>query len=157
MLLQPLRWLVWLAGRLLMSLRYWVTVRGTEEVFRKPGPYLVLPNHPGFSDPANVLARLWNVFRFSPVANEANFQNVVLGPFAWLLRTIPVPDMEKASAEAHQRASAAAAEVVKALKNGTNVVVWPAGRLCRDGRERLGGTRAVSDILAAYPQTTVVL
>ncbi len=157
MLLQPIRWLVWLVGRFVMSLRYWVTVKGAAEVFRKPGPYLILPNHPGFTDPPNVLASLWNVFRFRPVANEANFQNVVLGPFAWLLRTVPVPDMERASAEAHQRASAAAQEVVKALQAGDNVAVWPAGRLCRDGRERLGGTRAVSDILAAHPQTTVVL
>lgn len=157
MLLFPIRWLVWLAGRMFMSLRYWITQVGTNEVFQKPGPYLVLPNHPGFTDPPNILAQLWNTFRFRPVANEVNFQNIFLGPFAWLLRTIAVPDMEKSSAEAHKRAQAAVAAVITALKQGDNVVVWPAGRLCRDGRERLGGTRAVSDILAAYPEVTVVL
>jgi len=157
MLLFPIRWLVWLLGRGFMSLRYWVTQVGTQDVLRKPGPYLVLPNHPGFTDPPNVLAQLWNTFRFRPVANEVNFQNIFLGPFAWLLRTIAVPDMEKSSAEAHKRAQAAVTAVIDALKQGDNVVIWPAGRLCRDGRERLGGTRAVSDILAAYPQVTVVL
>jgi long-chain-fatty-acid--[acyl-carrier-protein] ligase len=157
MLLQPFRWFIWFLGRITMSLRYWVKVVGKREVLAKPGPYLILPNHPGFSDPPNVLVCLWNVFQFRPVANEVNFQNPVLGPFAWLLRTIRVPDMEKASAESQRRAQLAVTEVIAALKAGENVVLWPSGRLSRDGRERVGGTRAVADILAAHPQTTVVL
>jgi acyl-CoA synthetase (AMP-forming)/AMP-acid ligase II/1-acyl-sn-glycerol-3-phosphate acyltransferase/acyl carrier protein len=157
MLLFPIRWLVWLIGRAVLSLRYRITQVGTAGVRQKPGPYLVLPNHPGYTDPPNILAQFWNLFRFRPVANEVNFQNPILGPFAWLLRTIAVPDMEKSSAEAHQRAQAAVTAVIDALKQSDSVVLWPSGRLSRDGRERLGGTRAVADILAAYPQVTVVL
>ncbi len=157
MLLQPLRWLFWIAARILMSLRYRVTVVGMEEALKKPGPYLLLPNHPGFVDPPNIFARLWPKFKMRPVANEVNFNNPVLGPLAALVRTIVTPDTDKASAEALRRAQEAVGQVAEALKQGDCVCLWASGRLMRDGTERLGGVRAVADILAAVPEATVVL
>ncbi len=152
-----INWLGWLLTRVVLSLRYKVTVTGQAEVLRKPGPYLVMPNHIGFTDPPNVWAHLWPLFHFRPVVNEVNFQNPVLGPMGAGMRVIRVPDMDRASADAHQRASQAAAAITAALKAGENVLMWPSGRLTRDGTEKLGGARAVSEILAAVPQATVVL
>ena len=152
-----LNWLGWLLGRFIVSMRYRVKVVGKAEALAKPGPYLVLPNHVGFTDPPLVYEHLWPVFHFRPVVNEVNFENPLTGWIAWLIGAVRVPDMEKASADAQQRAATASAAVVAALKAGQNVVVWPSGRLTRDGRERLGGARAVSEILAAVPKATVVL
>ena len=157
MLLQPLRWLLWLTGRVVLGLRYRYKVAGLEEATKHPGPYLILPNHPAYADPPNLLVHLWPTFRFRPMLLETNFQNPVLAPFAYLSRAIRVPNLEKASGEGRQRAESAVAEAVAALKAGENVIVWPSGRLMRDGVERVGGARAVSDILAAVPNVTVVL
>ncbi|OWK38369.1 AMP-binding protein [Fimbriiglobus ruber] len=157
MLLQPIRYLVWLLGRVVLALRYWVRVVGKDEVFRQPGPYLILPNHPAYADPPNILARLWPSFQMRPLLLESNFQNPVLGPIGFLLRAIKVPDLSAASAVARERAEGAVAAAIDALKAGENVILWPSGRLSRDGIERLGGARAVSDILAAAPNVTVVL
>ena len=138
-MLAPIRWLVCIIMRVVLSLRYRVTLHGLPEVLAKPGPYLILPNHPAYADPPNMLARLWLSFKMRPLFLETNFHNPVLAPFAWLLRGIRVPDTDKASAEVRQRAEAAAGTVVETLKAGENVIIWPSGRLTRDGREHLSG------------------
>ncbi|HEY3788290.1 MAG TPA: 1-acyl-sn-glycerol-3-phosphate acyltransferase, partial [Urbifossiella sp.] len=152
-----IRWIVATIMRLVLSLRYRVKLHGLPEVLQHGGPYLILPNHPAYADPPNLLSRLWPYFETRPLFLETNFQNPVLAPFAWLMRGIRVPDTDKASAEARQRAEAAANSVIDALKAGENVIVWPSGRLSRDGREHLGGARTVADVLAAFPKVTVVL
>ena len=63
----------------------------------------------------------------------------------------------RASVTDRARAEAAVAETIAALKAGENVVLWPSGRLTRDGSERLGGARTAADVLAAVPEVTVVL
>ena len=157
MLLWPVRWLAWLLTRAVLSLRYRVTVTGKREVFRHPGPYLILPNHPAFADPINLITHLWPAFRIRPLVLETNFRNPVLAPFAWILRAIKIPALVTASAEERKQAEEAMANVIAALKAGENVVLWPSGRLSRDGREHVGGARAAADILAAVPNATVVL
>ena len=152
-----IRWAMWVPIRILLSLRYWVTIRGKDEVLNRPGPYLILPNHPAFIEPPNLLVRLWPAFHMRPMLLETNFQNPILAPFMWLIRGIRVPDTERASAEARQRAEGAVQAAIDALKAGENVIVWPSGRLQRDGVERLGGARTVADVLAAVPHVTVVL
>jgi long-chain-fatty-acid--[acyl-carrier-protein] ligase len=116
-----------------------------------------MPNHPAYADPPNVLLRLWPKFQMRPLLLETNFQNPLLGPFGWLLRAIKVPDLDRASADARQRAEQAVATVAESLKSKHNVILWPSGRLSRDGKEHLGGARSAADILAAVPEVTVVL
>ncbi len=156
-MLRLIRCVGWLLARCVLALRYSVRVKGKAEVLAKPGPYLILPNHIGFTDPPTVIVHLWPLFDARPVANEINFGDPVLGTMAAILRTIKVPDMEKASADAAKRAADAATRIADALKAGDNVLLWPSGRLTRDGVERMGGVRAVSDVLAMAPNTTVVL
>lgn len=157
MLLQPIRWLAWFLVRTLLAGRYRIRVNGLEKATEAPGPYLVLPNHPGFVDPPLLLMRFWPRFRFRPMLLETNFRNPVLRPFVPLLRSIIVPDVDRASVEARSQAEAAVAAAVEALKAGDNVILWPTGRLSRDGAEHIGGNRSVADILAGAPNTTVIL
>lgn len=157
MLLAPIRWAAWAVLRFLLSLRYKVKIVGAEAVLTRPGPYLIMPNHPAFVDPPNLLVRLWSIFRMRPLLLETNFQNPLFAPLAWLLRGIKMPDIVKASAEDKRRAEEAVGEVIAALRRGENVILWPSGRLTRDGSERLGGARTAADVLAAVPNCTVVL
>lgn len=141
----------------ILQLRYSVTLHGLDEVRRHPGPYLVLPSHPAYMDPPNVVANLWPTFRLRPMLLETNFKNPVLRPFAWLLRAIKVPELERASAEARRRAEAAVQAVADALAAGDNVVLWPSGTLSRDGKDSIGAARTAADVLRAVPHATVVL
>lgn len=156
-MLWPIRWALWAACRVLLALRYRLTLSGVDEVFRHPGPYLILPNHPALMDPPNLLVRLWPRFQMRPMLLETNFRNPVLAPIMSLARGIKVPDTDTASAEARQKAEEAVGAVADALRAGENVILWPSGRLQRDGVERLGGARTAADVLAAVPGVTVVL
>jgi long-chain-fatty-acid--[acyl-carrier-protein] ligase len=144
-------------AQFLLGLRYRAQVVGTAEVLKHPGPYLILPSHPAYSDPPNVIANLWRTFQMRPMLLETNFRSPLLAPLAWLLRAIKVPETEKASAEARQRAEGAVQEVIAALKAGDNVVLWPSGTLSRDGKDYLYAARTASDVLKAVPYTTLVL
>ncbi len=156
-MLWPVRWLAWAVLRLLLSLRYKLRIVGAEDVRKRPGPYLIMPNHPAFTDPPNLLVRLWPIFKMRPLLLETNFQSPLFAPLAWMLRGIKMPDIVKASVEDKRRAEAAVGEVIAALRAGENVILWPSGRLTRDGSERLGGARTAADVLAAVPNCTVVL
>jgi acyl-CoA synthetase (AMP-forming)/AMP-acid ligase II/1-acyl-sn-glycerol-3-phosphate acyltransferase/acyl carrier protein len=151
------RWVLWALIRALLSLRYWLSIRGLPEVLQRPGPYLILPNHPAFIEPPNLLIRLFPSFRMRPMLLETNFQSPILAPFARLIRGIRVPDTDRASAEARTRAEGAVQAAIDALKSGENIIIWASGRLQRDGVERLGGARTVADVLAAVPGVTVIV
>jgi long-chain-fatty-acid--[acyl-carrier-protein] ligase len=154
---RPLQWLLLLFAKIVLGLRYRVRVTGLAEATRKPGPYLILPSHPAYSDPPNLLRALWGTFRMRPMLLETNFENPLLAPFAWVLWAIKVPDLDRASAEARQRTEAAVQTVIDALKADNSVVLWPSGTLSRDGADHLGAARTASDVLKAVPNTTVVL
>lgn len=156
-MLWAVRWVAWAFLRVLLSLRYKLTLVGVEEVFKRPGPYLIMPNHPAYADPPNLLVRLWPRFKARPLLLESNFKSPLFAPISWLLRGIKMPDIVKASAEDKRRAEEAVGEVIATLRAGGNVILWPSGRLTRDGAERLGGARTAADVLAAVPNATVVL
>jgi len=157
MFLQLLRWWVWFLGKTIFWMRYRVTVVGKQAVFAKPGPYLILPNHPAYSDPPNLCLQLWPAFQFRPLALETNFQSPLLKPLAWMAEAIQIPDLDKASGAARDRMRASIEIIAQILRSGKNVLIWPSGRLMRDGLEHIGGARAVAELLAAVPETTVVL
>ena len=124
----------------------------------KPGPYLILPNHPAYIDPPNVLAHLWPTFRMRPMLLETNFENPFLAPFAWLLRGDP-----RAGHRPGQRRGPAADRGRRRHRHRR-----PEGRRQRHpladrhavratGPSYLGAARTAADVLAAVPNATVVL
>jgi long-chain-fatty-acid--[acyl-carrier-protein] ligase len=152
-----LRYALWLLARVVLWLRYRVRVHGLDRVRGLKGPILVLPNHPGYVDPALVLTALWPALRPRPMLAEGMFRNPILYPVMKLLRAVRVPDLERASAQARQRTEQAVAEVAAGLRRGENFLVWPAGHVERDGAEHLAGARAAAEILQAAPEAQVVL
>ena len=103
-MLWAMRWAAWALLRFLLSLRYKVTLVGVGDVLKRPGPYLIMPNHPAYTDPPNLIVRLWPVFKMRPLLLETNFRSPLFAPFAWLLRGIKMPDIVKASSEDKRRA-----------------------------------------------------
>ncbi|MFO0880952.1 MAG: AMP-binding protein [Gemmataceae bacterium] len=152
-----LRTLLWLFARCLISLRYRVRVQGLEKVRHLPGPLLILPNHPAFIDPPTLMTWLFPVLHPRPLLFEGNFTNPLMRFVAVLLDALKVPDLDQTSAEARKRTTEAIEGVKEALRGGRNVILWPSGRLQRDGIERLGAARTLSDVLKGVPQAQMVL
>jgi long-chain-fatty-acid--[acyl-carrier-protein] ligase len=161
-----LRWLrsaFWTVSRLILSLRYRVRVHGLEQARALKGPVLIVPNHPGYIDPAVVVSALWSALRPRPMIWEGLFfhpeylRSPLSTPIVNVLGAVLMPDLERPSAEARARAEQAIAGVVEGLGRGENFVMWPAGQLQRDNVERLRSARALTDILRAAPDVNVLL
>jgi long-chain-fatty-acid--[acyl-carrier-protein] ligase len=152
-----LSFVLWLLTRLVVPLRYRIRVQGWEQLRDLPGPILLLPNHPGFIDPVLILTTFFRTFHPRPLLYEENFRNPVFHALMKLLQAVPVPDLDRPSSEARQRAEGAVAAVIQGLRNGDNFVLWPSGHVQHDGVERLGSARALTDILLAVPEANVLL
>ncbi len=156
-MLQAVRYVAWALTRLLVWLRYHIRVDGLEQLRDLPRPVLVLPNHPAYIDPVLVITVLWPYLRPRPLLYEGYFQNPFLYPVMKVLNALRVPDLERPSAKARARAQEAIASVIEGLRRGESEILWPAGHVQHDGVERLGGARAVAEVLRAVPEASVVL
>ena len=156
-MLHLIRHLLSYLARGVLSLRYRVRVRGLAEVRKLEGPLLILPNHPAYVDPPIVLSSLFRALQPRPLLYEGHFKNPLLYLFMPLLDALRVPGLDQASAEARARTEAALDGVKQALREGQNVILWPAGHITRTGVEKLGANRTVSDVLREVPETKVVL
>jgi long-chain-fatty-acid--[acyl-carrier-protein] ligase len=158
-----LRSLFWSVARLVLALRYRVRTRGLEQVRDLKGPVLILPNHPAYIDPPLVMSVLWPVLRPRPLIYEGVFRNPgyfprpLNGLLIKLLDPLLVPDLNRPSARARARAEQAIAAVIDGLRKGQHQILWPAGHVQPDGVERLRAARALTEILKAVPEVTLVL
>ncbi|HXG12505.1 MAG TPA: AMP-binding protein [Gemmataceae bacterium] len=145
-----------LIARMILRLRYRIRLHGAEQLHGVKGPALIVPNHPAYIDPAIVTPTLWQWLRPRPVLYEGNFPPLLLSLLVKLFRAVTVPGLEQASTRARERAQQAVNEVIEGLRRGENFLLWPAGRVQRDGVERLGGTRSAADILRAVPEAELI-
>jgi long-chain-fatty-acid--[acyl-carrier-protein] ligase len=152
-----LRYSFWVFARLVLPLRYRIRVHGWEQLRSVKSGALILPNHPGYIDPAILLMKFWPSLRPRPLVFRSESSGFMFDWFLKLLNALPVPDLDKPSAEARAAAEQAIQGVIQGLRRGENFIIWPAGHVQRDGTERFGGARAVSDILQAVPEAQVVL
>lgn len=144
-------------GRALVWLRYRVEVKGLEQLRHIRGPALVVPNHPGFIDPVLVMTQLGAEIPLRPLVVSFMYQPIHLRPLMLFVNALEVPDMEQQSASSREKIEPLIRTVVAGLDRGDKFLIYPAGKIERTGLEQIGLTRAVPDILAQRPDTTLVL
>lgn len=151
------RWLCWAFLRLMLAARYRVRVQGLEQLKSLKGPVLILPNHPGYIDPFLLFGVLWPSLRMRPLVYQGTFQGPTGQFLVEMVNALEMPDLEVASVRARDEAGQAVATLVAGLQQGERFILWPAGRVWRDGVERIGPARSAADILRALPQCNVIL
>jgi len=114
--------LLWYFGSVVMSLRYRITGRGTQNV-PSDGPVLLLGNHVSWLD--WMLVQLPLKRRLCFVMDKGIYEWKLLHWLFWLGRTIPI------SASAPKGAFEAA---IDALDHGEAIVIFPEGAITRTGR-----------------------
>ena len=144
-------------GRSLVWLRYRVRIEGLDRLRNLHGPVLVLPNHPGFIDPVLVMTQIGGEIPLRPLVASFMYRPVFLNPLMRFINALEVPDLIQHSQSARDRVEPLIDTVVAGLDRGENFLIYPSGRTERNGLEKIGFTRAVPDILARRPETTVVL
>jgi acyl carrier protein len=147
--------------KFLFSFRYKVTEEGLDAIparengEKKPG-ILILPNHPALIDPVIVDSRLAGLIP-RPLSDEGQMAGLVQRTAAKIIRAVTIPDMSKAGRGGAKEVRRALANIVKALEDGDNVLLYPSGQLYKSSREALGGKGAVAHILATAPGVRILL
>ena len=144
-------------GRALVWLRYRVDIDGLDQLRKIRGPLLVLPNHPGYIDPVLVMTQLGGEISLRPLVVSFMYRPIYLRPLMMFINALEVPDLVAHSQSAREQVEPLINTVVAELDRGGRFVIYPAGRIERNGLERIGSTRAVPDILARRPETTIVV
>jgi len=144
-------------ARPLVWLRYRVQIEGLDRLRKLRGPVLVLPNHPGHIDPVLVMTQLGAEIPLRPLVVSFMYRPVFLNPLMRFINALEVPDLVQHSASAREQVEPLIQRVVEGLDRGEKFLIYPSGKLERNGLEQIGSTRAAPDILAQRPGTTVVL
>jgi len=104
-----MRWLLntlfWGLIRIILRLRYRVTVGGLEAVGDLTGPVLVLPNHPCYIDPPTVMSHLACGLKpqLRPLVYSGTYRVPFLLPLMKLVEAYEVPDLAEQSRSAATR------------------------------------------------------
>jgi long-chain-fatty-acid--[acyl-carrier-protein] ligase len=130
---------------------------GLDKLRAVRGPAIVLPNHPGHIDPVLVMTHLGGAVPLRPLVVSFMFRPWYLNPLMRFIDALEVPDMVAHSQSAREAVEPLIHTVVAGLDRGGKFLIYPSGKLERNGLEQVGSTRAVPDILAQRPNTTVVL
>lgn len=154
------RMLCWVL-RMGLGLRYRISMKNLKELKKlkksKRG-CLILPNHPAEIDPILVGSHLWRQFKPHPLVVEKFYYYPGAQFFMELAGAIPIPDFEvsvnnwkvKKGDEAYEN-------ILAKLKQGENLLVYPAGLLKRTAHEKIGGSSLISRLMSDYRDFDILL
>lgn len=147
--------------RLLLSLRYRISVEGFKEVLSlKKGSQgiLFLPNHPAEIDPILLMAYLGPHFYPRGVIVEHFYHLKGFKALLNFARVLPIPSMdEKANRWRKKEVEKVLKEIQKGLVGGDNFLIYPAGRLKKSGLESIGGSSLVFSLVENNKNIPLVL
>ncbi len=142
--------------RFVLSLRYKIELIGLEKIKNNKG-IIILPNHPAEIDPVIMSIFLWRKFQPNPIVLEDFYNMPVLNRFFKLINALPMPDMETGRSQFKlRRIDKTLDEMTKGLAEGKNFLLYPSGRLTRDGREIIGGASALHTLLQKSPNSNLL-
>jgi len=146
------------AIKFLLGLRYRVRVKGLKTVAaRGRKGILFLPNHPGLIDPIIVATYLNKDFRPRFLADQDQVDRPVIRTLARYIGARTIPDLARYGSAGRERIEAMISDCIEGLREGENLVMYPAGHIYRQWLEDLRGNSGVETILRECPDVRVVL
>lgn len=155
------RLLQWLL-RLLLALRYRVTVQGLEAIHAHDDgrPLLFLPSHCALVDPLLIYSLLAD-YRPRAMADSRQVNKPIIRTLIRPFQPIIIPDLLQDAGRPGQHAEkavrAALDASIAALEQGDNLLLYPAGRLTRNGHDQLDGNSGAHTLYSRVPKCRVVL
>lgn len=144
--------------KILLWTRYRITINGIDDIaLRGTSGILFLPNHPALIDPIILNTYLYKLFKPRPIADDVQIDRPLIRTLSKAVRVLAIPDMAKAGLKGGDKIKMALTDAVKALQNGDNILLYPAGHLSHSKFEDLGANSAVDSILKSIPDIRIVL
>jgi long-chain-fatty-acid--[acyl-carrier-protein] ligase len=153
-----LDWLVTTIVKIVLWLRYDIRIAGLDKIAARGKCGIVfLPNHPALIDPVILYTYLQRKFAPRGFGDQDQVNRFLIRFFAkrWGVRTIP--SIEKYGPAARAKVEEVLDESIDDLKNGGNLIIWPAGRVYHSYTESLGANSSVERILRKCPDVRIVL
>lgn len=145
-------------GRLLLWMRYKKHILGCTEILRRGSTgILFLSNHPGLIDPVLMYTILYPKFAPRAIADEYQVDRPILRTICRIIGVKPIPNLERRGIDHADEKGAAIDTIVQWLRNGDNVLLYPAGHIKRAYKEEIGASNSVAMILAQLPDVRIVL
>lgn len=142
----------------LLRLRYDIHVHNLDAIkARGTKGVLFLPTHPALIDPVIVTALLMKDFSARPFADMNAIDVPGVRWFAKQVRTFAIPTVARYGKDATAKIEETLQESIQALRDGDNVILYPAGGTLRSRYEAVRGTSAVESILRELPDVRIVL
>ncbi|SHO49870.1 MFS transporter [Desulfopila aestuarii] len=142
----------------MLALRYRITLSGLETIRPENDKgILFLPNHPALIDPVIVMSAIYDRFTPRPLSEAAQVDKPVIRSLMRSINPILLPTVGRDGNNNREQVHAAIDTVVASLRQGDNILFYPAGRLTRNGREELAGKSGVEYIVRQIPDLQTVL
>lgn len=142
--------------RLLLKIRYKIDVQGLDQIENKKR-ILFLPNHPALLDPVIVMSLIYNKFQPRPLADQYQVEKPFIRSLMKRVNPVIIPDLTKSGRSAHQATIDAMNNIITGLKDGDNILFYPAGRLYRSNKESIRGNSGVYQIVSEVDDINIVL
>ncbi len=145
-------------ARAILRLRYRIRVSGLDQVAARGNRgILFLPNHPALSDPPIIVSELHKHFAPRVLADKDQIDRLFLRWIARIIRVHALPDPARYGDASRAEVERILRESVAILRQGENLLLYPAGRIYRSRLENLGANSAVESILKELPDVRIVL
>ena len=118
---------------------------------------MFLPNHPGLIDPVILMSQFYPRFQLRPLADQDQMDRPGIRWLAARLGVIAIPDPARYGEASRQVVEEGVESCVRALRAGSNILLYPSGHIMRQRTEDLAGSSAVETILARLPEVRVIL
>jgi len=139
----------------LITRRYRITIIG-EELLKKEGGKLVLPNHQSHVDPQIIGIKFYKFVHIVPVVNESFFKIPVVSFFFKKWGAIPVAEFKKGNRDPNVLKNIFA-NVNKALAEGKAPILYPSGQLQDIGIETIKNKQGAYAVVANLDENSRVL
>ena len=121
--------------RFLLALRYRMNIEG-EHLLKNKTTKLFLPNHQALVDPQIISTKVLKHTNFIPIVS-AKFYNIpLLNKVFRHINAIPINNMQTGNIDTNVMDNLLD-HAINRLKNGHNVLIYPAGQLTGQGFEKI--------------------
>lgn len=141
--------------RYLLSLRYKVEIKGAD-VLKSSGSKFILPNHQALVDPQILFSHIYKYSKVVPVVTDRFYNNLILGYLFRKIGAVPVSDLSKGSRDMSVL-DTIYKNVIEALKNGQNVLLYPSGQIAGQGYEKIFNKQSAFEVVSSLPENTKVI
>ena len=141
--------------KFLIRFRYRVNITWLE-LMNSDGSNLILPSHIALMDPVIMFAFLWEKKNLSPVITESYYNIPVLKRILDSIWAIPIADLTS-DKSLELDTAAIVWKAIDALKNNSNILLYPQWELARQGFQSIVGKKTAFLISQQAPKDTKIL